>query len=76
MRGLFGEETPQIGRANIPQRRDALVSQVLQAGAGVALIGFACRVRQAALDAAVDQEVRQRVQTSLLRFPATRAISI
>jgi hypothetical protein len=62
MLGLLGEEATQIGRTNIDQRRDAVVSQVFDAGAGVARIRFARRVSQPALDTAVDQEVSQGIE--------------
>jgi hypothetical protein len=57
MRGLIRQETAQVRRANLRQRRDTLAAQMLKAGAHVALIRLAGQLRETALHAAVDQEV-------------------
>jgi hypothetical protein len=62
MGALLGQEAPQLGRVNLDQRADPSRAQEVKAGAHVALIRRARKVRETALDAAVDQEVRQGVE--------------
>ena len=73
MLGLGGEEAPQIGGPYLDKRRESLLAQELDAGAHVALVCPARVLRQTALDAAIDDEVGQRIEhgTSLRAGPSS-----
>ncbi len=58
MRRLMREETTQVRRAGIGQLADSLRAQEVQARAHVALVCLAGQLGEAALDTAVDDEVR------------------
>src|ERR1700730_1625912 len=62
MRCLLGQEATQLSRVNLDQRAYPRRAQEVKAGAHVTLIRLARQLRETALDAAVDDEVRQGVE--------------
>jgi hypothetical protein len=68
--GLLGQETPQVGRADLGEHRGIAALQELKTGAHVALIRLACQLGHTALHAAVDEEVRHGAGHRDLRFRA------
>ena len=67
---LLGEEAAQLGRVNLDQCADPLRAQEVKAGANVTLIRLARQLRKTALDAAVNDEVRQGIEHRGLSFRA------